>query len=357
MIQFERWTPNIQLIREAIDEFKQDHFLYTDGSPFQSVVQEYENNMKVLGWKLGKISICCWDDISLLGPSQYKVWKNRNLWEKSFWAFIIRQFLELSENVEPVEIYWFPINIPKQLENAPHPFHPIVWNTGSCHTMVGKPCRVYVVRWQEAWKVLVHELFHWIRIARSLEMPYYTNLWKKEKNWSSSGPLLMEEAWVEALASIWYPKWLITYQKKDSSLFETDYLPKAREQFSRLNNLCRSWWANTSPDVSQCLLSRNPFDSKACRSWYQDTNVYSYIFWKERIMSDDDLFQFMLYDLRKQQDLLKDKHLRLRISYLILRNLMEPMYSGKQIESIQIRFLPKLSDWMEKQDEDFIKLG
>lgn len=339
---FKKWNPTKKYLRDkVIEEFRQDYFLCSPGSPFLDIINKINNKTQFYGWEYDKIRMGV-IDLPTLGTEQRKIWSHKKQFEKSFWAFLIKQFALYCDHVEPVEIFWFPIPIDKSTQNAPHPFHPLCWNTGSCHRMSGEPCRIFVVRWQEAWKVLCHEVFHWLRLGSSLEMPSMTNLWKTEKQWASRGPLLLEEAWVEALASIWFPRWLLQYYGQPDD--EEKRMRLFGNQFRAMTNFCRESWASSSPNKQQCLQSMMPFDDSACNQWYQDTNVYSYVFWKEKIWHNTLLMNFLKQDLGEQLRQLQNSHIRLRITIELLRLLEEPMPVGYH-EPCELRFLPKVSLW------------
>jgi len=332
-----KWNPGFDYLQKVIDEFFQDPFLCGKGSPFLPYIHNIKQNPKFTGYQLGKIKI------GVFGNQ----WVNQRKWEKSFWAFLVSKFNELSHHAQPLEIYWFPIPIDKSIQNAPHPFHPIVWNTGSCHHQVGEPCRIFIVRIQEAWKVLCHEAFHWLGLGRNLENPTLTNLWKKERGWISNGPVLLEEAWVETLASIWYPRWLCEYLKKENN--EMVLWRLFGEQFGRMSNFCREWWATSSPNEIKCLKSHEPFLDDACRGWYQDTNVYSYVFWKEKLWGNEKIMKFMRLPLEKQIELQKDDRVCLELQIAALRELVEPVRSGREVGDIEIRFLPRTEIWLGRR--------
>ena len=357
MLKFKKWNPTKKYLKDkVIQEFREDYFLCSQGSPFLKEVESITKNPTFYGWEYGKIRIGAFD-LHSLTKEQRQIWSSKKHWEKSFWAFLIQQFAKYCEHVEPVEIFWFPIDIKKSLEYAPHPFHPLVWNTGSCHRMSGEPCRIFVVRWQEAFKVLCHEVFHWLRLGSRVEMPALTNMWKQEKQWTSNGPLLLEEAWVETLASIWFPRWFKMYLGETDN--EEERMRLFAHQFHQLSGLCRQWWSSTSPQKHECLLTQNPFDNDACRQWFQDTNVYSYVFWKEKVWNNPIIIQFMKQDLNEQRKQLQQESTRIGLTIQMMRLLEEPMpqdYSGR----VEIRFLPQINQWIDdesKLTESDILLG
>ena len=372
-----RWSPPQSYIRDVLEAFQQDYFLCQPGSPFLEVSKEYEKKCPPFqGWDYGLIKIGAFCDKKRWNDHQQKVWTNQKHWESSFWAFLVGQLYQVAMKgremgwvVEPVEIVWFPIDVPKSFGNSPEPFHPLVWNTGSCHRMPGHPCRIFVVRWQEAWKVLLHEALHWLKLGNVLEHPKLSALWKKEKNWTSRGPLLLEEAWVEALASEWFPRFYLAYAGvKNAGSQWKKYERLRTRQFQELYEACRLIWARDSPNngSAQCALTETPFDSDACRDWHQDTNVFSYVFWKNQLMKNPVILDFLRLPLEEQmRQLGTNQEVRYGLQLAAYRCLEEP-YQGvsvgvnKKGKNRVIRFLPELNRWVPKEaiaHEDDVRLG
>jgi hypothetical protein len=114
-------------------------------------------------------------------------------------------------------------------------------------------------------------------------------------------------------------------------------------------------------------LTETPFDSDACRDWHQDTNVFSYVFWKNQLMKNSAILDFLRLPLEEQmRQLGTNQEVRYGLQLEAYRCLEEP-YAGVNTEgrtqkkrSSVIRFLPPLNHWIPKEaitHEDDIRLG
>lgn len=288
-----------------------------------------------IGYQYGNIQIITFSNQLM---EHKHVWNEIEQFKRSFWAFLIEKFYTIASNIQynmNLTIVWFPIQKEKSIVNAPHFFHPNVWNTGSYsnHT-------IFLCRWQEVWKVLCHEVFHWLGMASKLENQELSELWIQEQQWTSNGPLLLEEAWVEALASIWYTKWMNEY-------LNMKYFTKSmiKQQFQKTSELCRYFWAFNSPNPNECLLARKPFHNKSCNQWFQETNVFSYVFWKEKIYNHPKLYSFLTQPLETQWKKINQDDQYLKLSVLAYQCLRKPLPIGKNPnKNFQIRFLPELKN-------------
>lgn len=307
--------------------------------PFIGTINAFKNfyeksaDFSMICYKGNLIKIGTWLHPAL-GP-QLEIWRDPKKWNNSLWAFLLDRLEEIGIacGAGELEIYWMPVPIPKHYNQGSF-MVPGVWNTGSCLRLGPNHTEILLNRQQEVLKVLCHECFHWIRVATPLENPELSRLWKEEHQWISRGPLLLEEAYVEALASIWFPRWVSTY-------FHEKH-PSMREIISYSRKLCsyvRDIWADGR---IQCGKGEQPLTQNSC-SWSQQTNVFSYVFWKLFLLENPMIRKFLELPVEMQfHELWKEPQIRLQYQILCYQALNEDWPEARSYRLPEIRFLPPL---------------
>lgn len=292
-------------------------------------------NSQAISYKNGLIKITTWLH-PVLGE-QYNIWEDEKKWNNSLWAYILDKLTEIGRCCDAglLEIYWMPTPILKHYNGGDFMI-PRVWNSGSYFRSDDNHTEILLTRQQEILKVLCHECFHWIRVAVPLENDKLNELWKNEHNWISNGPLLLEEAYVEALASIWFTSWACDYFNIRN--------PGIHKIINHCRNICgyvQKIWANGNP---RCEKSVKPLLQKTCY-WSQQTNVFSYVFWKLFLLESPNIRRFMEQPIQTQFIQLRANDPRIRLQYQVLcysvlNNDWTKSYSLAYNKNI--RFLPQL---------------